>query len=237
LGLGNSSAVHSNISSLASKANMRAGNVVMKAHSDSFMPEFSVSGSGAIPLQNNHQDNTFGAGNRKSTIVKMGGNDTASTFAPRVSKSLIEEMTDAEHAEFKKLPSIELDDIQQVQCISTISEGWAYPLNRFMNEQELIESMNMNTITDADGERHIQSVPITQYVTKDQMEALKDEKKIALTWKGDVLAVIEDPEFFDNRVEEISTKTFGTRSANHPFIARMEQQGEYLVSGAKMRFT
>lgn len=216
---------------------MRAGNVVMKAHSDSFMPEFSVSGSGAIPLQNNHQDNTFGAGNRKSTIVKMGGNDTASTFAPRVSKSLIEEMTDAEHAEFKKLPSIELDDIQQVQCISTISEGWAYPLNRFMNEQELIESMNMNTITDADGERHIQSVPITQYVTKDQMEALKDEKKIALTWKGDVLAVIEDPEFFDNRVEEISTKTFGTRSANHPFIARMEQQGEYLVSGAKMRFT
>ena len=41
---------------------MRSGNVMMKAHLDSFMPEFSVKGSGAIPVQKNFQDNTFGAG-------------------------------------------------------------------------------------------------------------------------------------------------------------------------------
>jgi len=51
-----------------------------------------------------------------------------------------------------------------------------------------------------------------------------------------VLAVIEEPEFFDNRKEEITTKTFGTRSVNHPKIARMEKQGEFLISGKKMRF-
>ena len=70
------------------------------------------------------------------------------SFTPRVADSLIQEMTDSEKLEFNNLPSIEIDDMEQVHYLSTLSEGWAYPLNRFMNEQELIESMNMNTITD-----------------------------------------------------------------------------------------
>jgi 3'-phosphoadenosine 5'-phosphosulfate synthase len=62
---------------------------------------------------------------------------------------------------------------------------------------------------------------------------------IALRCKGvsdDVLAVIEEPEFYDNRKEEIACKTFGTRSVKHPKIERMEKQGDFLVSGKKMRF-
>jgi len=97
----------------------------------------------------------------------------------------------------------------------------------------------MNTVTDEDGNKHICSVPITQYVTKEQKESLEGQKKVAIRCKSvsdDVLAVIEEPEFFDNRKEEITTKTFGTRSVNHPKIARMEKQGEFLISGKKMRF-
>ena len=142
-----------------------------------------------------------------------------------MANSLIEEMTEEERVELNKLPSIEIDDMEQVHYLSTLSEGWAFPLNRFMNEQELIESMNMNTITDADGETLICSVPITQYVTKDQMENLKGHSQIALRCKSlsdDVLAVIEQPEFYDNRKEEIACKTFGTRSLKHPKIERME---------------
>ena len=75
-------------------------------------------------------------------------NQTKST---RVAKSLIQEMSAAEKQELNALPSIELDDMEQVNYLQTLSEGWAFPLNRFMNEQELIESMNMNTVTDADG--------------------------------------------------------------------------------------
>jgi hypothetical protein len=51
--------------------------------------------------------------------------------------------------------------------LQTIAEGWAYPLKRFMSEQELIESLNMNTVTDENGEKHILSVPITQHVTSE----------------------------------------------------------------------
>ena len=45
----------------------------MKAH-NSFVPDFSVSGSGSMPVQNNFQDNKFGTA-RNKTILKMGGED------------------------------------------------------------------------------------------------------------------------------------------------------------------
>jgi 3'-phosphoadenosine 5'-phosphosulfate synthase len=134
-------------------------------------------------------------------------------------------MTEAERKEFNALPTLEIEDLEQVNYLHTIAEGWAYPLNRFMNEQELLESMNMNTITGADGKKHMLSVPITHHITKAQKEQFKDCKRIALKCKAisdDVLAVIEEPEFFDNRKEEICTKTFGTRSKKHPKIERIE---------------
>jgi 3'-phosphoadenosine 5'-phosphosulfate synthase len=129
-----------------------------------------------------------------------------------VARSLVQQMTPQERTEFAKLPSLHLDDIEQVEYIHTIAEGWAYPLKRFMNEQELIESLNMNTVTCEEGKRHILSVPITQYLTGEQKSELEGHSKIALKWADEVLAVIEEPEFFDNRKEEISTKTFGTAS-------------------------
>jgi hypothetical protein len=35
------------------------------------------------------------------------------------------------------------------------------------------------------------------------------------------MAIIEEPEIFDNRKEEICAKTFGTHSQNHPKIGRI----------------
>ena len=63
---------------------------------------------------------------------------------------------------------------------------------------------------------------------------MENQTAIALRCKAisdEPLAIIEKPEFYDNRTEEISTKTFGTRSVNHPKIARMEKQGQWLISG------
>jgi 3'-phosphoadenosine 5'-phosphosulfate synthase len=50
------------------------------------------------------------------------------------------------------------------------------------------------------------------------------------------LAVIEGPEFYENRKEEIATRVFGTSSHKHPKIDRIWKQGDYLLSGANMRF-
>lgn len=106
-----------------------------------------------------------------------------------------------------------------------------------MSEQELLESMNMNTITDSNGDRHMLSVPLTLSISKEQREELAGQDNIAVTWGDDIVATIHEPEFFDNRKEEIATKTFGTRSLKHPRIKVMEEEGDFLISGKRMRFT
>lgn len=92
-----------------------------------------------------------------------------------------------------------------------------------MDELQLLEVIQMKTLTDrATGKKALFSVPITQHVTADQQAALKDAKKIALKCTkltGEtVLATIEEPVFFANRKEEISTRVFGTNSVNHAYI-------------------
>lgn len=87
------------------------------------------------------------------------------------------------------------------------------------------------------GKRILFSVPITQHATKEQAETLKGEKQITLkNSHGEILAVIENPVFFENRKEEISTRFFGTASTKHCKVERIYAQGDFLVSGSKMRF-
>ena len=93
-----------------------------------------------------------------------------------------------------------------------------------MNEIELLESMHMNMITDEDGKKHLLSVPITQHVTAEEKQRLSGKPKIAIKCtklSPEILAVIEEPEFFDNRKEEISTRVFGTFGKTHPKIERI----------------
>lgn len=157
--------------------------------------------------------------------------------APRVVPTLVTPMTIDEKAEFEGLDVLDVD-IEQAEYLQTIGEGWAYPLKRFMNEMELLEVMNMKTMT-VDGERHLLSVPITQAVSTAEKEKLSGKAKIAIKCtkiSGDILAVIEEPEFFENRKEEISARCFGTQSTKHPKVERIMAQGDFLVSGKSMKF-
>lgn len=104
---------------------------------------------------------------------------------------------------------------------------------------EVLEVMQMKTITDNLGKRHLQSVPLVCPATTEQMEALKGEERIALkcpTVGGDVLAVINKPVFFANRKEEISSRIFGTWSLKHPKVENILAQGDWLVTGESMNF-
>jgi 3'-phosphoadenosine 5'-phosphosulfate synthase len=123
----------------------------------------------------------------------------------------------------------------QTEFLQTIGEGWAYPLNRFMNEMELLECLQMKTLT-VNGERHLMSVPITQHCTKEFKEANEKASSIVLTWKDDVVAIINKPVFFENRKEEICTRTFGCFESTHPMAENICNQGEFLISGASMDF-
>jgi ATP sulfurylase len=65
------------------------------------------------------------------------------------------------------MPVLEID-LEQVEYIQTIGQGWAYPLNNFMNDEQLLEVMQYRTLTDkVSGEKVLMSVPITQSCSKD----------------------------------------------------------------------
>lgn len=162
-----------------------------------------------------------------------------SNSAKRVAPSLWKAASEEESSALASLKVLDIDK-HQVEYLQTLGDGWAFPLNRFMNEMELLEVMNMKTITDSQGKRHLLSVPITQSVTAEQKAELENEPRIALKCSAigdeDVLAVIEKPVFYDNRKEEICARTFGCFSANHPKAATIFAQGDYLVSGESVTF-
>ena len=159
--------------------------------------------------------------------------------ARHVVESMWRDASDEEAKEFAGLPVLDIDQ-HQVEYLQTIGDGWANPLKRFMNELELLEVMNMKTITDSEGKRHLLSVPITQSVTAEQKAEFEGKPKIAIKCSAigsdAVLAVVENPCFFDNRKEEICTRTFGCMSANHPKAETIFAQGDFLISGESMRF-
>lgn len=158
------------------------------------------------------------------------------TSAPRVVHSNVRAPTEAEAAEYAALPSVEIDE-HQVQYLQTIGDGWAFPLTRFMNELELLESIQMKTVTDATGQRHLLSVPMTMHVNDEQKAALEGQKKFAIKYKGETYAVVNEPCFFENRKEEICARTFGCFMGEHAGAAPIMAQGNWLVSGASMHFT
>ena len=82
----------------------------------------------------------------------------------RVTQSLVQESNEAEAAHFKTLKTLDID-IHQAQYLQTIGDGWAYPLKGFMDESELLQCLQMKTISDEVGTRHLMPCPITQPVT------------------------------------------------------------------------
>lgn len=160
------------------------------------------------------------------------------TKGPKVVKPLIVPMTVEQKAEYDTLEVLDVD-VEQAEYIQTIAQGWAYPLNRFMNELELLECMHLKMITAADGNKHMLSVPITQHITSEDKERFQGKTKIAIKCSKlseEILAVIEEPVIFENRKEEISTRVFGTFGKTHPKIERILAQGDFLISGKSMHF-
>lgn len=109
-----------------------------------------------------------------------------------------------------------------------------------MNEIELLEVLHLKTVTDTrSGERHFQSVPITQAVTRKQKLRLEGKARVAIKCpqiSDQILAVLEHPSFYPNRKEEIAARTFGTQSGYHTKVEQIMAQGDFLMSSSKIRY-
>ena len=94
----------------------------------------------------------------------------------------------------------------------------------------------MNTITDTEGKKHLMSIPIVQPVTNVQKKRLEAFDKVGFQYEGQTIAILEDPQFFENRREEICARKFGIMSNNHDTVQKILTQGDFLITGSKMRF-
>lgn len=94
--------------------------------------------------------------------------------------------------EAESLPKIQISR-DSIETLQVLAEGWAQPLDNFMNEKQLLEVIHMKTLT-IDNQRTIFSVPLTCHVSDADYQRCKDEKAITLVNdKDEILAVIRDP--------------------------------------------
>jgi 3'-phosphoadenosine 5'-phosphosulfate synthase len=60
----------------------------------------------------------------------------------------------------------------------------------------------------------------------------KSGKEVALVNKhGQILAILKNPEIYENRKEEIITRTFGVIDKGHPYISYLYKSGHWNMGG------
>jgi len=163
----------------------------------------------------------------------------------------------ARMAEAETLPKVLITDID-LNWLQVIGEGWASPLKGFMREGTLLETLHFNSIlvdpfnVTGNAGRHERrtnfndftehqphqrvsmSVPITLSCTSFTKDAIEGSSKNAValvTQMGQTVAILRDPEVYDNRKEEIVTRMFGAIDMDHPYIKTIYSGGDYLIGG------
>ena len=126
------------------------------------------------------------------------------------------------------LPSVEIGSVD-LEWVQVLGEGWATPLTGFMREREFLQCQHFNCLLDSGVTN--QSVPIVLPVTTEDKERLSHCEKFALKYKGQVKAVLSNPEFYEHRKEERCSRQFGMYNEGHPYIKMIKASGDWLVGG------
>lgn len=136
----------------------------------------------------------------------------------------------------EEMDSIVIDE-ERVQLLHCLADGWTGKLKCFMNEIQLLEALHYKAVTATDGQRFLHSVPITCHVSLEDKEKYTGSERLALRHyaTNEVLAVIEKPEFYTNRKEEICARLFGTQSKLHPKVECVLQEHDYLLTGSSLK--
>ncbi len=160
-------------------------------------------------------------------------------------------------AEATTLPKALLTDID-VNWLQTVAEGWAAPLKGFMREGTLLQTIHFNSMLvdpfnitgngaanevktnfldfdrTAPPKRVSMSVPIVLPCTSYTKAAIENsgKKAVSLVNKhGEIMAILRNPEIYENRKEEIVSRIFGVIDHGHPYIKHIYSGGDWLIGG------
>ncbi|XP_065164607.1 bifunctional 3'-phosphoadenosine 5'-phosphosulfate synthase-like [Atheta coriaria] len=150
----------------------------------------------------------------------------------RLQNSLeVKELFVPEHqlkAAIKEAASLESLEISSVdlQWVQVLGEGWATPLSGFMRENEFLQTLHFNNLSNIN-----QSIPIVLTINTAQKDKLQDCSSIALCHRGTTYAILKDIEIYYHRKEERCARQFGTTNKDHPYIKLVMESGDWIVGG------
>lgn len=134
-------------------------------------------------------------------------------------------------AEAKTLPFLAITTVE-LQWLQVLSEGWAFPLNGFMRENEYLQTLHFNCIlNEEESLRDNHSVPIVLSVNENDKNRLDGSSAITLCYDSKPVAILRKPEFYFQRKEERCSRQFGTSNPDHPYIKIIYESGDYLAGG------
>nr|BAF35979.1 ATP sulfurylase/APS kinase [Molgula tectiformis] len=128
----------------------------------------------------------------------------------------------------ENLPTLNITKLD-LQWLQVLSEGWATPLSGFMREREFLQSQHFGCLLDSGITN--QSVPIVLPVSNDDKERLAEASEFVLAYEGKKYAVMQNPEFYEHRVEERCSRQWGMSNKGHPHIKMIAESGEWLCGG------
>ncbi|CRK99706.1 CLUMA_CG012967, isoform B [Clunio marinus] len=135
-------------------------------------------------------------------------------------------------AEAKTLQTLKISEVE-LQWLQVLSEGWASPLNGFMNENEYLQTLHFNCLLSEDATaRNNHSIPIVLSLTDQDKKRLEDVSAMTLIYGNKPVAILRNPEFYYQRKEERCSRQFGTTNKDHPYVKMIYESGDYLVGGS-----
>lgn len=133
----------------------------------------------------------------------------------------------------KNLYNLNINRIE-AEWVQVLSEGWASPLNGFMNEDQYLQCLHFNCIK-IDDQKVNQSIPIVLSCHSKDRQALIESKanSLNLVFNDKLLAILENISIFDHRKEERCARQFGIVNQDHPHIRYIFNEcGDYLIGGS-----
>jgi 3'-phosphoadenosine 5'-phosphosulfate synthase len=119
---------------------------------------------------------------------------------------------------------------EEYEWTHVLAEGWASPLEGFMTENQYLTCTHFEHLV-VEGEMVPMPVPIVMTATSDEKAKMEGKDEVALTFNGEIIAIMERPEVYEHLKEERAGRTFGITEKGHPYIDLINEGGDFLVGG------
>jgi pyruvate kinase len=136
------------------------------------------------------------------------------------------EATPRDLLELERLPRLGVSERDLMDC-EQLANGTYSPLAGFMDRRTLESVLAANRLPEGE----IWTLPILLQIDDRCEPAFSTGDRVALTYDGDVHALLDVSEIYDYDLEKLAIGIYGTASTDHPGVARVMHGGGRFIAG------